>query len=161
MIQLTYGAGIYNFNITTEDVRINTSVPTSQIRHLLKFTNDMDKGVKYAYGRTETIHPRYTNITLAHNVVEDVVTGLINFLPCGYWKYSAWEVSFNGAPEMDEEKVPLKETGVAEDQSGIFGRVVGCVEVGKLYVEEDDDEEQVQYNQHPSPSGTNYIWYGQ
>jgi hypothetical protein len=161
MIQLTYATPRYDFNITTEDVRIDTSVPTAQVRHLLKFTNDMDKEVKYAYGTTETIHPRYTNITLLHNVVEKVVTGAINFLPCGYWKYSAWEVSFNGTPEMEEEKVPLTETSVAADQSGVFGTVKGCVEVGKLYVEEKAGEEQVQYTQYPEPSGTNYIWYGQ
>ena len=57
--------------------------------------------------------------------------------------------------------VPKTETGVAEDQSGVFGTVRGCVEVGKLYVQEKAGEEQVQYTQHPEPSGTNYIWYGQ
>ena len=95
MIQLTY-AGTYNFNITTEDVRIDPSVPTAEIRHLLKFTNDMDKEVKYVYAKIETIYPRYTNIILSHSTVDDILTGDINFLPCGYWKYSAWEVSFNG-----------------------------------------------------------------
>ena len=160
MIQLTYSE-LYNFNITTEDVRIYTSVPSSQIKHLLKFTNDMDKEVKYAYGRTETIHPRYTNMTLLHNTLENVVTGSINFLPCGYWKYSAWEVSFNGVPEIEDGKVPEKEDGVASDQSGVYGTVRGCVEVGKLFVEERSGSEQVQYTQHHEPSGTNYIWYGQ
>ena len=159
MIQLTY-AGTYNFNITTEDVRIDTSIITAQVRHLLKFTNDMDKEVKYVYAKTETIHPRYTNILLEHNVVENVVNGEINFLPCGYWKYSAWEVNFNGEPEMEGEKVPLTETSEAQDRSGVYGTVKGCVEVGKLYVEEKAGEEQVQYTQQPEPSGTNYIWYG-
>jgi len=121
----------------------------------------MDKEVKYAYGSTETIYPRYTNITLTHNTIESIVTGSINFLPCGYWKYSAWEVSFNGAPEMEETKVPVKEDGVASDQTGVYGTVRGCVEVGKLFVEERSGSEQVQYTQYPEPSGTNYIWYGQ
>ena len=160
MIQLTY-AGTYNFNITTEDVRIDTSVPTTEIRHLLKFTNDMDKEVKYVYAKAETIYPRYTNIILAHNTVDDILTGDINFLPCGYWKYSAWEVSFNGDPVISGTTVPKTETGVAADQSGVFGTVKGCVEVGKLYVQEESGEEQVQYTQYPEPSGTNYIWYGQ
>jgi len=161
MIQLTYATARYDFNITTEDVKIITSTPTAQTRHLLKFTNDMNKEVKYAYGATESIYPRYTNISLLHNVVENIVEGKINFLPCGYWKYSAWEVDFNGTPQMTITKVPLEETGVASDQSGVYGTVKGCVEVGKLYVEEEAGEEQVQYTQYPEPSGTNYIWYGQ
>ena len=162
MIQLTYAVDVYSFNITTEDVRIDTSVPTAQIRHLLKFTNDMDKEVKYAYGRSETIYPRYTRMTLIHNTTENIFTGNINFLPCGYWKYSAWEVSFNGASVViSDTTVPKSETGTASDQTGIFGTVRGCVEVGKLYVQEKSGAEQVKYTQYPEPSGTNYIWYGQ
>ena len=42
-----------------------------------------------------------------------------------------------------------------------FYTLEGVVEEGKLYVSEPSGEEQVQYNQHPDPSGTNYIWYGQ
>ena len=37
----------------------------------------------------------------------------------------------------------------------------GIVEQGKLYVSEPSGEEQVQYTQNPTPSGSNYIWYGQ
>jgi hypothetical protein len=37
----------------------------------------------------------------------------------------------------------------------------GLTTQGKLYVSEPSGEEQVQYNQHPEPSGNNYIWYGQ
>ena len=36
------------FTVQTEDNRINTAVATSKIRHLVKFTNDMDKSVLYA-----------------------------------------------------------------------------------------------------------------
>jgi len=161
MIQLTYATTQYVFNITTEDVRIDTSVPKTQIRHLLKFTNDMDGGVKYAYGRYETIHDRYTNITLVHNTTEAVANGIINFLPNGYWKYEVYEVSFNGTPVMSPTKVPLTELGVASDQSGVYGTVKGCVEIGKLFVEEESGEEQVKYTQRREPSGTNYIYYGQ
>jgi hypothetical protein len=35
--------------VQTEDNRINTSVAKSKIRHLFKFTNDMDKSIVYAY----------------------------------------------------------------------------------------------------------------
>ena len=162
MILLTYGTA-YTINITTEDVRIDTSVPTAQIRHLLKFTNDMDKGVKYVYGRSETIKDRYTNITLTHNTTENIVEGKINFLPNGYWKYEVYEVSFNGASVViSDTTVPKSETGTASDQSGVYGTVKGCVEIGKLFVEEQDGTEQVKYTQRQEPSGqTNYIYYGQ
>jgi len=161
MIQLTY-ATAYTFNVTTEDVRIDTSVPRTQIRHLFKFTNDMDGGVKYAYGRSETIRDRYTNITLQHNTTENIVEGKINFLPNGYWKYEVYEVSFNGASVViSDTTVPKSETGTASDQSGVYGTVKGCVEIGKLFVEEQDGTEQVKYTQRQEPSGTNYIYYGQ
>ena len=161
MIQLTY-ATAYTFNVTTEDVRIDTSVPRTQIRHLFKFTNDMDGGVKYAYGRSETIRDRYTNITLQHNTTEDIVEGKIDFLPNGYWKYEVYEVSFNGASVViSDTTVPKSETGTASDQSGVYGTVKGCVEIGKLFVTEQSGLEQVKYTQRQEPSGTNYIYYGQ
>ena len=161
MIQLNY-ATTYTFNVTTEDVRIDTSVPRTQIRHLFKFTNDMDGGVKYAYGASETIEDRYTKISLIHKKTEDIVEGKINFIPNGYWKYEVYEVSFNGASVViSRTKVPLTETGTAEDQSGVYGTVKGCVEIGKLFVTEQSGLEQVKYTQRQEPSGTNYIYYGQ
>ena len=42
--------------LQTEDNRINTSVDSSLIRYLVKFTNDMDKSIQYAYS---TIHLIY------------------------------------------------------------------------------------------------------
>ncbi len=162
MIQLNYKDATYSFNVTTEDVRIDTSVPRTQIRHLFKFTNDMDGGVKYAYGRSETIRDRYTNITLRHNTTENIVEGSINFLPNGYWKYEVYEVSFNGASVViSDTTVPKSETGTASDQSGVYGKLKGCVVIGKLLVTERTGEEQVRYTQRQEPSGTNYIYYGQ
>lgn len=160
MIQLTY-ATAYSFNVTTEDVRIDTSVPRTQIRHLFKFTNDMDGGVKYAYGRSEGILPRYTNITLQHNTTEDTFTGTINFIPNGYWKYEVYEVSYNGTAVVNATQAPATESTPATDQDFVFGTVQGCVEIGKLFVEEQDGTEQVKYTQRQEPSGTNYIYYGQ
>ena len=51
-------------NVQTEDNRIDTSVASTQIRHLFKFTNDLDKSVHYAYGFTETIKDRFTSISI-------------------------------------------------------------------------------------------------
>ena len=42
--------------IETEAKRIDTTVASTQIRHLLKFTNDLDGAVFYAYATTETIY---------------------------------------------------------------------------------------------------------
>ena len=160
MIQLTYKSA-YSFNVTTEDVRIDTSVPSSQIRHLFKFTNDMSGRTKYAYARTEIINDRYTSIVLTHSTSQSVVSGRINFVPNGFWKYEVYEVSFNGTPVISLTTVPLSETGTASDQSQVYGTVKGCVEVGKLFVAEESGEEQVQYTQREEPSSSNYIYYGQ
>ena len=51
MIQATTETEIKIY-VQTEDNRINTSVASTQIRHLVKFTNDLDKSVYYAYGNT-------------------------------------------------------------------------------------------------------------
>ena len=37
--------------LQTEDNRIDTSVGSDKIRHLVKFSNDMDKSIQYAYSR--------------------------------------------------------------------------------------------------------------
>ena len=78
MIQAITETNLTTF-LQTEDNRINTSVASSQIRHLLKFTNDMDKSVQYAYGTTETIFPRYTEFTFTYNTTPDVYNGDIKF----------------------------------------------------------------------------------
>jgi hypothetical protein len=46
--------------LQTEDNRIDTSVAKTQIRHLFKFTNDMDKSIVYAYASSQVIENRYT-----------------------------------------------------------------------------------------------------
>ncbi len=163
MIQLNYKDDTYTFNVTTEDVRINTSVPRTQIRHLFKFTNDMDGGVKYAYGNSEIINDRYTRIRMSSEVPpnENTFTGKINFIPNGYWKYEVYEVSYNGTAVVNATQAPATESTPATDQDGVFGTVQGCVEIGKLFVTERSGHEQVKYTQRQEPSGTNYIYYGQ
>ena len=39
----------FSANLSTEDNRIDKTVDATQIRHLFKFTNDMDKSIIYAY----------------------------------------------------------------------------------------------------------------
>ena len=42
--------------LQTEDNRIDTSVGSDKIRHLVKFTNDMNKSVQYAYSTVHLIY---------------------------------------------------------------------------------------------------------
>ena len=159
MIQTITETGFETY-IQTQDNRINTAVATTNIRHLLKFTNDMDKSIQYAYGALETIYSRYTKFRFDYNATPDVYTGRIKFLPAGYWKYECYEVSWTGTVSVVADKAPRNENEVlpAEPDHGI---VQGLVTKGKMYVAEKDGTEQVQYTQRQEPSGTNYIYYGQ
>tara|TARA_R100001079_G_C4407360_1_gene134047 strand:+ start:152 stop:646 length:495 start_codon:yes stop_codon:yes gene_type:complete len=162
MLHITYGS-TGTFYVTTEEKRINTSVATSKIRLLFKFTNDMSKVVKYAYGQSldhnDNIrtYQRYTKAAVSHNTTENVYTGAVNFKPFGYWKYEIYEVSWVGTVSLTTDTAPPNETTVLEADSG-NGIVQGLVETGKLYVTETAGSEQITYTQHPEPSGTNYIW---
>ena len=145
--------------LQTEDNRINNSVATSNIRHLLKFTNVMSKSVQYAYGATETINNRFTKFTFDYNITTDIYTGKVNFEPAGYWTYEVYEVSWIGTVSLTANKAPVSESDVlpVDNDNGV---VQGLVTKGKMYVDEKSGTEQVQYTQHPDPGGTNYIFYG-
>ena len=164
MLHITYGS-TGTFYVTTEEKRIDTSVASSQIRLLFKFTNDMDKRVVYAYGQSQvhndaiSTYQRTTKVTIGHNTSENVFTGLVNFKPFGYWKYEIYEVSFNGTvPTLDEDTAPITETDTANVTGSVHGTVKGLVETGKLYVTETAGSEQIKYTEHTEASGTNYIW---
>ena len=164
MLHITYASDA-RFIVTTEEKRIDTSVVSSQIRLLFKFTNDMDKRVVYAYGQSQLhldavrTYQRYTRVTIGHHATENVFTGKVNFKPFGYWKYEIYEVSFNGTvPTLDADTAPITETDVADVTGSIHGTVKGRVETGKLYVTETDGSEQIKYTEHTESSGTNYIW---
>ena len=160
MIQATTETG-FNVYIQTEDNRINTAVAKTQIRHLMKFTNDMDKSVQYAYGVTETINDRYTEIRFIYNATPDVYTGKTKLIPSGFYKYECYEVSWVGTVALGEETAPATETQVLTPPSNDKGIVQGLVTKGKMYVADKAGTEQVQYTQRQEPSGTNYIYYGQ
>ena len=162
MLHITYGSS-GTFYVTTEEKRIDTSVPSAQILLLFKFTNDLDKGVVYAYGQNTThrdtinTYQRNTTVAIHHNTTENVFLGRVNFKPYGYWKYEIYEVSFNGTvPTLDADTAPITETDVADSTGSVHGTVKGKVEEGKLYVSETDA--QVTYTQYTETSGTNYIY---
>ena len=146
--------------LQTEDNRIDTSVASDKIRHLVKFTNDMDKSIQYAYSTVHLIYNRYTKFVFDYNATPDVYTGKVNFLPAGFWKYEVYEVSWTGAVAISAGNAPVNEDDVLPVGS-THGVVQGLVTKGKMYVADKSGTAQVQYTQRQEPSGTNYIWYGQ
>jgi len=147
--------------IQTEDNRIDTSVASTLIRHLMKFTNDMDGSVQYAYGGSEIIKDRYTNLRFTYSTTPNMYAGETKFLPAGYWKYEAYEVSWATEVIVGSGNAPATENDVLTPAAGNKGVVQGLVTKGKMYVAEKDGTQQVQYTQRQEPAGTNYIYYGQ
>ena len=160
MIQATTETDLI-VNIQTEDNRIDTSVATANIRHLFKFTNDMDKSIQYAYGYSEAIRNRYTVLKFNYSPSPNVYTGRVNFLPAGYWKYEVYEISWAVTIEVASGFAPATEDDVLTPPATNKGVVQGLVTKGKMYVSEKSGTEQVQYTQHREPTTTNYIYYGQ
>jgi len=146
--------------LQTEDNRIDTSVGSDKIRHLVKFTNDMDKSVLYAYSTVHLIYDRYTKFVFDYNATPDVYTGKVNFIPSGFWKYEVYEVSWTGAVAISAGNAPINENDVLPI-GATHGVVQGLVTKGKMYVADKAGTAQVQYTQRQEPSGTNYIYYGQ
>jgi len=150
----------YVFYTTTEEKRIDKSVPSSQIRFLFKFTNSMNRNVVYAYGQDQLVNNRYTRVKMTPNTTEDVYTGAINFLPNGYWEYEIYEVSWiaSGTPSLSTGYAPINETDVLSPAANDKGVVQGRVEIGKLYITEATGQEEVQYQEYVKPTQTNYIY---
>jgi len=148
--------------LSTEDNRINTSLPKENIAYLVKLINDMDGSIDYVYP-FKFIYNRYTIMQFYwEETYVNMFQAQVNLLPAGYWKYEVYEVSWeNGVPYLiDKTNAPSTETEVLEPSPN-HGIVQGLVTKGKMYLAEKDGTEQVQYNQHESEEGTNYIYYGQ
>ena len=147
--------------VQTEDNRINTAVASTQIRHLVKFTNDLDKSVYYAYGFSETIKDRYTQININYNINPDIYVGRIKLFPAGYYKYEIYEVSWIGTVTISLGNAPATEDDVLSPAADTKGIVQGLVTKGKMNLSEKDGTQQVQYTQREAPTETNFIYYGQ
>jgi len=145
--------------IETEASRINTSVDSSMIRHLVKFTNDLNKKVFYVYAALETINDRYTKLEFDYSATPDVYTS-VNLIPAGYFKYELYEVSWTGAVAISAGNAPVTETDVLP-VGPTHGVVQGLVAIGKLYLSEKSGSEEVQYTEYTPPASTNTIYYGQ
>jgi len=147
--------------VQTEDNRIDTSVASTQIRHLVKFTNDLDKSIYYAYGNTEIIKERYTNINISYGTTPNIYTGVVKLFPAGYYKYEVYEVSWARIVTVSSGNAPATEDDVLTPAADSKGVVQGLVTKGKMYLAEKDGTQQVQYTQREAPTETNYIYYGQ
>jgi hypothetical protein len=145
--------------IETEANRIDTSVDSSMIRHLVKFTNDLDKKEFYVYAALETINNRFTKLEFDYSATPDVYTS-VNLIPAGYFKYELWEVSWSGAVAVSSGNAPVTETDVLP-VGPTHGVVQGLVAIGKLYLAEKAGSEEVRYTEYTQPATTNTIYYGQ
>jgi hypothetical protein len=151
----------FEMYINTEANRINTSLASTQIRHLLKFTNDLDGAVFYSYGAAEDIKDRATKLSFTYNTTPDIYTGATKLVPAGYYKYEAYEVSWAVTVRVTLGYAPATEDDVLSPPASDKGIVQGLVAIGMLNLSEKSGSEQVQYTQHEETSSTNYIWYGQ
>ena len=144
---------------------IGKPVPKTQIRHLFKFINQMDKSVQYAYnkGGDGNITDRYTALQFDYEATLDsnsVFNGDTSFKIAGTYIYEVYEVAWNGTVNLSAATAPATETQVLEpaDTAGV---VMGLCTKGIMMVADKDGTAQVQYTQREEPSGTNYIYYGQ
>ena len=146
--------------IETKANRIDANTPATRIRHLVKFINDLDEAVFYAYPLLENIYNRYTLMPFNYNAIPNVFSGKLNLIPAGYFKYEVYEVSWIETPTLTVATAPATETTVlpVEDENGV---VEGLVAIGILYLAEKAGSEEVQYTEYEAPASTNTIYYGQ
>ena len=126
MIQATTETN-FSAYVQTRDNTIDTSVELSLIRHLYKFTNDMDRSVQYAYPATETLFERYTKSNFIYDATPDVFTGKVN---------------------LSATHAPATEDFIFDPNDGLRGIVQGLVTKGKMYVTEKAGTEEVAYSQN-------------
>ena len=145
--------------IETKANRI-ANVGSDRVRHLVKFINDLDEAVFYAYPLLENIHNRYTLMPFIYDSTPDMFRGELSLIPAGYFKYEVYEVSWISTPNIAEDTAPATETDVlpVADENGV---VEGLVAIGKLYLAEKAGDEEVQYTEYEAPASTNTIYYGQ
>ena len=163
MIQATRETAFKAY-IETKDCRINTG--TVQVRHLVKFSNDLNDDVFYAYPTEEVINERYTLMPFGYNATPDMYIGQVNLIPAGSYKYEVYEVTWLTTEQVipSAGTAPATETDVlpVADLSGV---VNGLVNIGKLYLAEKEGSEEVQYVQNEKrvqtltiqSSGTGYV----
>ena len=136
--------------------------PRNMIAYLFKFTNDMSGDITYVYPAKYNVYNRYGLFNFNYNIVPDMFTGLIDINPSGYYKYEVFQVDWSDSlPVFSLGFAPETEFDILLPPSADKGVVMGLVTKGKMLISDVIATQQVKYNQHQSPSGTNYIWSGQ
>ena len=120
----------------------------------------MSGEITYVYPAKTDVYNRFCYAIFLYNIVPDIFDGHINLQPSGYYKYEVFQVDWEGDPQLAAGFAPVTEFDVLTPPSVNKGVVKGLVTKGKMLLSDKATTEQVTYNQHPSPSGTNYIWSG-
>ena len=146
---------------TTQESRINTSVPTENLRFLIKFTSEFSGKILYAYGKNVVVKSRFTSMEVDYNRTSDCHLSRINLIPAGYWKYEIYEVSYDVPNAIyNASNSPSTEVDVLTP-SAENGVVQGRVDIGKLHVHNLDGNEENEYVLLDGASD-NYIYpYGE
>ena len=166
MIQWAYNTGTYFAYLSTEDNRISQGATKAQLAYLVKFINDMDGSVQYAYAQqddTTWIENRYTKMEFEHHAVagRNIYDGEVHFTPQGHYKYEVYEVAWGGEGAIiSESKAPATELDVLLPKGDTKGIVQGLVTKGILNVTEQTGSEEVQYVQNAKSFQTLTINYG-
>ena len=166
MIQWTYDTGSYLAYLSTEDNRIHGGATKGELAYLVKFINDMDGSVQYAYAQqddTSWIEDRYTKMEFVHHAVagRNIYDGEVHFTPQGHYKYEVYEVTWGGEGAIiSESKAPATELDVLLPKGDTKGIVQGLVTKGILNVTEKAGSEEVQYVQNAKSVQTLTINYG-
>jgi hypothetical protein len=130
---------------TTQESRINNSVPTENLRFLVKFTSEFSGKILYAYGKNVVVKSRFTSMEVDYNRTSNTHTSEINLIPAGYWKYEIYEVSYEAVNTIyDATNSPSTEVDVLTE-SAENGIVNGRVDIGKLHVHNVEGSEENEY----------------
>ena len=140
MIQATRGED-FSAVINTEANRINVSLESTHIFHLVKFINDFDGEVFYCYPKRD-IENRYNGMVFFWSATPNLFAYQVDLKAPGYFKYEVYEVSYisirpPGEPEswnpLQAGYAPTTETDVLTVEDG-HGIVEGLVAIGLLYL---------------------------
>tara|TARA_R110000824_G_scaffold179372_4_gene359571 strand:- start:1181 stop:1945 length:765 start_codon:yes stop_codon:yes gene_type:complete len=128
--------------INTEANRINVSLESTHIFHLVKFINDFDGEVFYCYPKGD-IENRQTGMVFYWSATPNLFAWEVDLKAPGYFKYEVYEVSWidiTAPPGKPESWNPLQagyapttetDTLTVDDHQGV---VEGLVAIGLLYL---------------------------
>ena len=98
MLQATYNNNTYTFYVTLADV-ISYG---GQSGFLFEFTNDMSGEIKWAYAQNVVASDRYYTLkvfsTQSGLKAENVIEGIVDLSPNGYWKYKIYQTDYDVSP---------------------------------------------------------------